>query len=130
MGNCVLPIGLLALILPGCLESISAPGDTQPENGPTTQSGQIKAINEPEFALALKEVAVGDAYGRVISVLGPPTYEQDMMAKERPVPLGKILRYILEQRDQRDLNAMTDRYVTIYLDTSGKVKEILKNNLK
>ena len=79
---------------------------------------------------AIESVAVGDAYECVISILGAPAYEHDMVLKDQPIDKGRVLYYVLEQHNPRDLNAKCDRYVAIYIDRSGKVIEILKNNLK
>ena len=77
----------------------------------------------------LEQVSIGNSYEQVISILGPPTSQHDMIAKERAITKGRVLYYVTKQHEPDNLNAKSDSYVAIYLDEKGNVKEILKNNI-
>ena len=78
----------------------------------------------------LEQISRGNTYSHVISVLGPPSYEQESLRTKRNVYVGKSLYYILEQKDHSIFNAKEDRYITIYINANGNVMGILKKNLE
>ncbi len=77
----------------------------------------------------LERISRGDSCLHVISVLGSPTYEREMMAKERSISKGRVLYYVVLQHESGNLNAKSDSYAAIYFDEKGNVIEILKNNI-
>ena len=77
----------------------------------------------------LEQISIGDSYEHVLSVLGPPTSQHDMMVKERPISKGRVLYYVTKQHEPDNLNAKSDSYVAIYFDEKSNVKEIIKNNI-
>ncbi len=90
---------------------------------------EVKMFDANYLSSGLKRIAIGDSREHVISVLGPPTMERVLMAKENQTIKARFLRYYVYREDPRLVNEKKDIHATIYLDDDGKVIKILKHNL-
>lgn len=126
----VLSLAVLGQVFVGCGCERERTAKTDLNEMEPAESGKAMDSEEIEkFEELLATLSVGNTYEDVIAVLGKPTQEEDFAKKERPEIIGKSVRYIIEQKHPRLLNAKTDRYVTFYFGTSGLLDQIVKNNI-
>lgn len=126
----VLSLAVLGQVLISCGCDRERTGKTDLNEMDPVES--VKAMDSEEierFEELLATISVGNTYEGVIEVLGRPTQDDDYAAKERPEIIGKRVRYIIEQKHPRLLNAKTDRYATFYFGTDGLLDKIVKNNI-
>ena len=121
---------LSMLVFCGCQDDSSTLARNQTQHQTSRLSDDSSLRTGSDVVSGLESISLGDSSLHVISVLGSPTYEHSLMPKMRPaISRGRVLYYVTKQHEPGNLNSKIDSYAAIYLDETGNVREILRNNI-
>ena len=120
-------IWILIIILCGCGED---------KNRVISQS----EISEPFIDVELSERAdfmkklalIDDSYTleRVLRMIGKPNYNQNIHTKEFESEIkGRVIKYYFFRQTKGLVNEVSDKSVSLYFDTSGRLLKVKKQNL-
>lgn len=122
---------LLSFLAAACIFGCSNPNaiNRQPPLATPNKTYYFE-MDEAEKERLLERVGqlhLGTTRKNVIDQLGPPTYDQGAMTKERK-PLGRIVKYYLKRWEKDFVNEKHDRFLMLRFDTNDRLTKIYKKD--
>ena len=95
---------------------------------PAKASGQpyFEMENSASRALVEKalQIKVGDSHGKIIGLLGEPTYDQVLLGKASGHREARVLKYYVVIWEEGLVNESKDQLIRLVLDEHDRVSEV------
>lgn len=123
-------IGLLTICMAllSCTSRIESPNVQGNSNTPGNDDNFIEMTKEERsnFLSKVRSIDVGDSYSRVIEILGKPTYDQNLAAKDNRFRI-RVLKYYIRKVERNVVNEKYDEVVWFEIDKDSQVVSISSN---
>ena len=92
-----------------------------------TEEKPYFSLNQTELQKLVDKantVKVGSSYESVISIMGTPTHDSVLMAKQNNEVIGRVLMYYAVNWEKGLVNELHDQLVSIYFEKTDHVKSV------
>jgi hypothetical protein len=103
---------------------VTAADRAQPTTQPTHPFWTLTAGEKRKLLVGAATLKPGDTYDQVVTALGKPTFDRQLIPKGSNVSHGRSLRYQAVVWEENLTNELHDEWVFVVLDTNGAVREV------